>query len=161
MKINLCHLLPTRVPILSGIAPVFILSSLLLEMPARASDRWATLEAIHQLENPRNTDEPGRFGELGAYQFREGTWKKYTQAPFTRALDRHSSDAVVVKHYDWIKSELERRSIAVTPYNVALAWNGGLGSALDPQPSAGVRDYATRASNLANELEHHELADAR
>src|SRR2546430_6926225 len=42
----------------------------------RSSDvtRQVTLEAIHNLENPRDLTRPGPRGELGAYQFRESTW---------------------------------------------------------------------------------------
>jgi hypothetical protein len=128
---------------------------------SRASERWATLEAIHQLENPSDSQVPGTFGELGAYQFREQTWKMHTQAPFKRALDRRSSDAVAVKHYDWIKSELQKRGVAATPYKVALAWNGGIKAVFDAHPAAAVVDYASRAANLAAEFEKTQVADAR
>lgn len=150
---------PTR--LLARIAAVFVLALAVFSVHARASERWATLEAIHQLENPRDSDEPGSYGELGAYQFREETWKMHTQAPFSRALDRRSSDVVAVKHYEWIKSELERRGIAVTPYRIALAWNGGIRAVLTDHPPAGVVDYASRAANLAAQLERTQLADAR
>jgi hypothetical protein len=143
------------------VAPVLVVSCLLVATQARASERWTTLEAIHQLENPRDTEEPGSRGELGAYQFREQTWRMYTQAPFACALDRRSSDAVAVKHYDWIKAELERRGIAATPYKVALAWNGGIRAALDKNPTRAAVDYASRVANIAAELEKGELADAR
>jgi len=113
------------------------------------------------LENPRDSEAPGTFGELGAYQFREQTWKMHTQAPFSRALDRRSSDAVAVKHYDWIKAELERRGLLASPYRIALVWNGGIRAVLDRNPPASVADYALRASNIAEELEKSELADAR
>ena len=83
------------------------------------------------------------------------------QAPFSRALDRRSSDAVAVKHYDWIKAELERRGLAATPYRIALAWNGGIRAVLDRHPPAAAADYATRAANIADEFEKSELADAR
>jgi hypothetical protein len=142
-------------------AVLFLVAVVVMSVRARASERWATLEAIHQLENPRDTEAPGSFGELGAYQFREETWKMHTEAPFTRALDRRSSDAVAVKHYDWIKSELEKKGVAATPYNVALAWNGGIKAAFDPHPPAGAVDYATRAANIAAVLEKTRLADAR
>ena len=126
-----------------------------------ATERWATLEAIHQLENPRDVATPGSLGELGAYQFREQTWKMHTAAPFSRAVERSVSDAVAVKHYDWIKGELERRGIAVTPFRIALAWNGGIGAALVQHPPSVAVDYASRASNLASEFERGELADTR
>lgn len=142
-------------------APLFVLSSLVLAAPAIASDRWATLEAIHQLENPHDSVSPGSCGELGAYQFREGTWRMYTRMPFRRALDRRSSDAVAVLHYDRIKAELESRGIEATPYRIALAWNGGLRAALEMNPPLAAVDYARRAANLASEFGRNQLAYAR
>jgi hypothetical protein len=143
------------------VAPVFVLLSVFLATQARASERWATLEAIHQLENPRNSDAPGAFGELGPYQFREATWRTYTSAPFSQALDRHVSDAVAVKHYNWLKAELERRGLEATPYRIALAWNGGMRAALSGNPPSAAVDYAWRAANLAAEFSKTKLADAR
>jgi hypothetical protein len=139
-------------------AAAFLVVLLLIVQNARASERWATLEAIHQLENPSDKSTPGSLGELGAYQFREQTWKMHTEAPFSRALDRRSSDAVAVKHYDWIKCELEKRGVAATPFNVALAWNGGIRAVLDPHPPAVAVDYASRAANIASVLEKSQLA---
>jgi hypothetical protein len=147
--------------LLARLAPVFIFASMFIPAQARASERWATLEAIHQLENPGNSDLPGSCGELGAYQFREETWKMHTQAPFSRALDRRSSDAVAVKHYEWIKLELEHRGIVATPYRIALAWNGGIRAVLEESPPAVAVDYASRAANLAAEFGRGQIADAR
>jgi hypothetical protein len=145
-----------RAPLHARLAAAFVLSSLLPASTGRASERWATLEAIHQLENPRNSPQPGMLGELGPYQFREQTWRMYTQAPFSKALDRQSSDAVAVRHYDWLRSELERRGVEPSAFRIALAWNGGIGAALDKHPGAAVVDYATRAANLAAEFERNE-----
>jgi hypothetical protein len=161
MKINMPRLLPLRAPSLARMAPVFALALLMPLAVARGSERWATLEAIHQLENPNNTSVPGPCGELGPYQFREETWKMHTVAPFSRALDRHSSDAVAVKHYEWIKAELTRRGIEVKPYTIALAWNGGMRAVVKADPPASVVDYATRVANLAADFESHEVALAR
>jgi hypothetical protein len=162
MKTNITPLLPLRAPSsLTRIAPVFALALLLPLAEARASERWATLEAIHQLENPYDTAKPGPCGELGPYQFREQTWRMHTVAPFTQALNRHSSDAVAVKHYEWLKAELVRRGIEVKPYTIALAWNGGLGAVIESDPPASVVDYATRVANLAADFESHEVALAR
>src|SRR5437763_14849952 len=85
---------------------------------AWASERWATLEAIHYVENPHNVTTPGRFGELGAYQFREATWRMHTGEPFSRALNRKASDTVAVKHYEWLKRKLEQAGVSPTPYNI-------------------------------------------
>ena len=116
---------------------------------ANASSRWATLEAIHRLENPRDLTRPGPCGELGAYQFREQTWRMYTRVPFVRALDRSASDDVAVKHYDWLKRSLENAGVPATTYTIALAWNGGIGAVVRGTAPAAARDYAERAANLA------------
>lgn len=118
---------------------------------ARASetDRVATLEAIHNLENPRNLTRPGPCGELGAYQFRESTWRTYTSAPFSTALDRSASDQVAARHYDWLKVRLEAAHLPATPYNIALAWNSGVRATITGRAPRAARDYAQRAANLA------------
>jgi len=128
---------------------------------ARASTRAATLEAIHQLENPRNLTRPGPCGELGAYQFRAQTWRMHTAAPFEHALDRNLSDAVAVKHYEWLRVSLERAGKTATPYAIGLAWNGGLEAVLRGSSPRAARDYAQRVANLAAAFERERFADAR
>jgi hypothetical protein len=153
---------PAQTRILAFLAPVLVPALLGAAAPATASERWETLEAIHLLENPYDSAQPGSLGELGAYQFREKTWRMHTSAPFSLALDRRVSDAVAVKHYDWLKAELARRGMEATPFRIALAWNGGLGAALAGRPAPSAVDYATRVVNLALELHRRELlADAR
>ncbi len=124
---------------------------------ASGSERWETLEAIHCVENPHNVTRPGLFGELGAYQFRESTWRQHTTVPFARALDRDVSDMVAVRHYDYLKRGLERAGLPVTPYNIALAWNGGLDAAVRGCAPAAARDYAERVANIAATLHRPEL----
>ena len=116
---------------------------------AHAASRWATLEAIHKLENPRNSPKPGRHGELGAYQFRSSTWRMHTNVPFQQAIDKGASDVVAVKHYEWIKRGLEAARVPATPYYIALAWNGGLSAAISGRSPRIAHDYAQRAANLA------------
>jgi hypothetical protein len=111
--------------------------------------REATLEAIHQLENPRNSPKPGARGELGAYQFRVTTWRMHTTLPFRRALERELSDFVAVRHYEWLKRGLERAGMRVSTYNIALAWNGGLEAAIRGRAPRAAHVYADRAANLA------------
>ena len=115
----------------------------------QGSIRWATLEAIHMLENPRNVTRRGSYGELGAYQFRPTTWKMHTSVPFHRALDRKVSDVVAVKHHDWLRRGLEKAGIPATPYFIALAWNSGLTAAVTGKAPSAAHDYASRAANLA------------
>lgn len=129
---------------------------------ATADQRSATLQAIHNLENPRNLSRPGPRGELGPYQFRESTWRTYTDEPFVRALDGRVSDLVAVRHYEWLKQRLERANLAVTPYTIALAWNGGVTAAINGRAPRAARNYAERAANLAAVLaKETAMADAR
>jgi hypothetical protein len=116
---------------------------------AEAASRWATLEAIHKLENPRNLTRSGAHGELGAYQFKPSTWRMHTNEPFERALERSISDIVAVKHYEWLKRRLEEAQVPATPYNIALAWNGGIGAVLRGTSPSMAHRYAERAANLA------------
>jgi hypothetical protein len=120
---------------------------------ALAASRSATLEAIHKLENPRNSPKPGKHGELGAYQFRSATWRMHTTVPFQHALDRGTSDAIAVKHYEWIKRGLQAARVPATPYYIALAWNGGLSAAISGRSPRVAHDYAERAANLASALD--------
>ena len=161
MRTHLSPLLRPRAARIAGLLPVLFAAALFFPKQAQASERWATLEAIHQLENPQDSSEPGTNGELGAYQFREDTWKMHSSAPFRRALDRRTSDVVAVKHYEWIKGELERRGVTPTPYRIALAWNGGIGAVFLDNPPASAVDYAARAANLAAFFEKNALADVR
>ena len=114
-----------------------------------AATRWETLEAIHTVENPSNSSRPGRFGELGAYQFRLATWKMYTRRPFSEATNRQSSDEVAVLHYEWLKTTLARAGIEASTYNIALAWNAGANAVITGRVPSSSRDYADRVENLA------------
>jgi hypothetical protein len=140
---------------------LFFTSSLSTITVVNAASRWATLEAIHQIENPHNSMAPGRFGELGAYQFRRETWRMHTRAPFRQALDRLESDRVAVLHYQWICEELSRRGLPVTSYAIALAWNGGIQAVAGDRATAASLDYAERAATLAAQYDRNSLADSR
>lgn len=125
---------------------------------APAPTRWATLEAIHQLENPRNRTTPGTFGELGPYQFRESTWRMHTRTPFAMANDRRTSDFIAVKHYEFLKQQLEHAGLPASVYNIALAWNGGLEAVVLGRSPAVAHDYAARAANLADAISARVIA---
>jgi hypothetical protein len=128
--------------------------------PARATERWETLQAIHSVENPNNSQSPGPCGELGAYQFRAETWRMHSRRPFDAALDRRYSDEVAVLHYEWIKSGLLRSGVPPTVYNIAMAWNAGVSAVVRDDAPASSRDYAARVNNLAAELRSR-LASSR
>jgi hypothetical protein len=75
-----------------------------------------------------------------------------------RALERPASDDVAIRHYEWLKTGLLRHGLDVTPYNIALAWNGGLAAAVRGSVPAAARDYAERVTNIAQELRRAQLA---
>lgn len=117
------------------------------EEPAEAN-RGTTLAAIHALENPHNLTRRGPRGELGPYQFREATWRAYTEEPFSRALDVALSEVVAGRHFDWIMRRLRHAGLPATTYNVALAWNCGLAAVVTGRATRAAHDYAQRAVNL-------------
>jgi hypothetical protein len=125
---------------------------------ASALPRLIALEAIHQIENPRDLKRPGPFGELGAYQFRAKTWAQYSRRPFTDALDRRCSDGVAVQHYNWLCDGLVKNGLEASVYNVALAWNAGLYATVRGRAPRRSHDYAVRVGNIAADL--HERSQA-
>ncbi|MGH7956331.1 MAG: hypothetical protein ACREH8_04895 [Opitutaceae bacterium] len=77
----------------------------------------------------------------------------HTSLPFQHALDRATSDAIAIKHYEWIKRGLEAARVPATPYYIALAWNSGLRATTSGRSPPVAHDYAQRAANLATSIE--------
>lgn len=123
-----------------------------------AAERWETLQAIHLIENPHNSSQPGSHGELGAYQFRPATWRMHTRKPFQQALVRAHADEVALHHYDWICTQLQRQGLPVTTYNIAMVWNAGIGSVTSGQVPRASRQYAQRVLNIARDLQRSQIA---
>lgn len=117
-------------------------------LPAAAADRAETLRAINWVENPTNHSRRGSKGELGPYQFRAETWRMHTKKPFSLAVVREHADEVAIKHYDWIKRGLTAAGIDPSPFNIALAWNSGLGAVLSGRVPTITYNYAERVHNL-------------
>lgn len=123
-----------------------------------AAERWETLQAIHLIENPTNSSQPGAHGELGAYQFRASTWRMHTRKPFRSALVRTHADAVALNHYDWICAQLRRQGLPVTTYNIAMTWNAGIGAVSSGRVPRASRQYAERVVNIARDLQRSQVA---
>ena len=119
---------------------------------AEGSDRWETLRAINWVENPTNQTQVGRFGELGPYQFRPGTWRMHTAKPFRQAIQRTVADEVAVKHYEWIKRTFEQAGVEPSIFNIAMAWNCGVEAVLRGRAPEVSYNYAERVSNLVETL---------
>lgn len=113
-----------------------------------ASERTETLRAINWVENPTNHTRPGSRGELGPYQFMRQTWRLHTRTPFSQAVVREHADAVAVRHYEWIVDGLREAGIDPSPFNIALAWNCGLGAVRSGRVPMVSYAYAERVQNL-------------
>lgn len=136
-----------------------LLCAFALSLPlAAASERADTLRAINWVENPTNHSRPGSRGELGPYQFMPRTWRMHTRVPFQHAVRREQSDAVAVKHYEWIRSGLIAAGIDSNPYNIALAWNSGLSAVTNGRVPTVSYTYAERVHNLVEQLRSRRVA---
>jgi len=127
---------------------LLLVSLLAFTIKGSADDRWETLRAINWVENPSNHTKMGRFGELGPYQFRPTTWRMHTTRPFSQATQREAADEVAVKHYEWIKTNLERAGVHASPFNIAMAWNSGVTNVLKGRVPNVTYNYAERVTNL-------------
>lgn len=123
-----------------------------------ASERAETLRAINWVENPTNHTRPGSRGELGPYQFMRQTWRLHTRTPFSQAVVREHADAVAVRHYEWIADGLRDAGIDPNPFNIALAWNCGLGAVRSGRIPAVSYAYAERVQNLVERQRAHAQA---
>lgn len=136
---------------------ILLLVSLLgIAQNAWADDRWETLRAINWVENPTNHTRMGRFGELGPYQFRAGTWRMHTKKSFQLANQREAADEVAIKHYDWIKRNLEQAGLDTSPFNIAMAWNTGVNNVVNGRVPGVTYNYAQRVTNLVQTFKRTE-----
>ena len=63
---------------------------------------------------------------------------------------------VAAAHLEWLRLSLEQKGRPATPYNLALAWNAGLGAVLTGKAPPGAHDYAARADALYESLTRSE-----
>lgn len=151
--------LPATYAMKKQLTSILLMVSLVgLSANAAADDRWETLRAINWVENPTNHSKMGRHGELGPYQFRPATWRMHTRKPFRHAVERQAADEVAVRHYEWIKRSLEAAGVDATTFNIAMAWNTGVGNVLRGRAPNVSYDYATRVTNLVQTFKQRGLA---
>ncbi len=134
---------------------LLLLSILGFALKAGADDRWETLRAINWVENPTNHTRMGRFGELGPYQFRAGTWRMHTKKSFQLANQRETADEVAIKHYEWIKQTLEKAGVDANSFNIAMAWNTGVGNVVNGRAPSVSYNYAQRVTNLVHSFKRN------
>ncbi len=139
---------------------LLLVSGLGFTTVSEASERWETLRAINWVENPTNQTQAGRFGELGPYQFRPGTWRMHTDKPFRQAIQRQVADEIAVKHYEWIKRTFEQAGVAPSAFNIAMAWNCGVSAVLSGRAPKVSYNYAQRVTNLVETFKERSRAEA-
>jgi len=83
----------------------------------------------------------------------------YTDKPFYMAVNREESDVVAQKHFDWIKSGLERAGLEVTPNSVACAWNAGLKATVRGRLPHSSKNYASRVENTVLRMKAQQIAE--
>jgi len=108
------------------------------------------LRCIAEVESHNVSTKIGQQGERSRYQFMPQTWVMYSKVPFSqigRFDNQTEVERVARRHIFTIKMALIQRGWEVTPYNIALGWNGGP-SKLIYLPRH--KDYAKRVENLYN-----------
>lgn len=85
----------------------------------------------------------------------------HTKEPFKLAVDRDHADMVAVHHYEWIRRGLLQAGIDPNAYNIALAWNSGLGAVVKGRIPQITYNYAQRVENLVNSIKQQRPMEAR
>lgn len=81
--------------------------------------------AIALREGYRGHD--GAAGERGPWQIKAEVWTMHMPGiPFAQARQTAPARACALKHIAWLAEQLKARGVAVTPFNLAAAWNAGL-----------------------------------
>jgi len=116
------------------------------------------LHAIRQVETGDNYNAPpGRLGEQGPYQFRREVGRRDTHAPFAEPRTG-MADRIAARHYAWIRRQLTGAGVSASTWNMAAAWNSGVGAVRSGHIPRAARDYANRVRNLMREEEREEEA---
>jgi len=139
---------------------LLLVSVLTFTIEGRADDRWETLRAINWVENPTNHTRPGKYGEMGPYQFRSGTWRMHTRRPFSQAIQREAADEVAVAHYEWIRASLQKAGVDATAFNIAMAWNSGVSNVIKGRAPRVSYNYAQRVVNLVHTFKEQQAEPA-
>ena len=117
-------------------------------------DQDVFLRALSEIETGGDHARIGHHGERSAFQMKRMVWKKYTSRPFVEATTNPElARDIALRHMYFLAVELEKMHKPVTAYNLAVAWNGGLGIVARRTPPRDTRDYARRLDNLYREYD--------
>ena len=109
------------------------------------------LLAIATVESGCNDKLIGPKGERSQYQIMQGTFKRYTHAPFSMCRGL-AATSVATQHVSVIREKLVLGETS-DPYAISLVWKAGF------RKHYGYRthDYAQRVANTYNELMRKEV----
>lgn len=96
------------------------------------------LTCIAAVESGNNPDAVGRHGERGAFQM----------SPAVVAECGGYSERHAMRWLLQLERDLIRANVDVMPFNLALAWNAGIGAAISGKAPMASYDYALRVANL-------------
>jgi soluble lytic murein transglycosylase-like protein len=119
------------------------------KMVSRGDPDRTLLWAIREVETGNNPRAIGRLGERGAYQFRRHTWQQIAEGRPFHLAHTAEADTVARRFLRRLEDGLASAGLAPTAYNLALAWNAGLGRVVSGNIPRASIDYAARVSRLA------------
>lgn len=114
--------------------------------PPRALDLDLMLDVIAQTE-AWDGHSVGRAGEIGPWQITPAVWSRYMHGTM-RGAPLEQLRYVAFRHVSDLIKQLKARGHAVTPFNVGLAYNGGIGLVGQKTVPRAKFEYATRCENL-------------
>lgn len=102
------------------------------------------LRAVALVESGDNHAAVGALGERGQFQM----------TPAVVASSGGYGQHAAEKHLRLLEKQLLAAGVSVQPFNLALAWNAGIGAVQRGQAPMAAYDYALRVRNLCAVLEH-------
>lgn len=115
----------------------------------RPVNRAALLAALAEVESRNNPHAVGPAGERGLWQFRLGTWRQHTSAPFAWAHEPAKAREIAEKHLEWLRQAwVKSRGREPTARELAATWNGGVSLANGRKWPPCVVDYCERVAAL-------------
>jgi hypothetical protein len=111
------------------------------------------LSVLAMVETPNGVPaKPGPAGETGPWQITPAVRRERT-ADLVRAGLPVTEKTIAREQLIWITWRLFENKIPQTPYNVALAWNGGTTAEIHGTSSKRARDFAQRVANLVEDAQ--------
>ena len=124
-----------------------VILCLLLSTAAAAVDMPRFLTATRAIENWNGHD--GAAGELGPYQVLPATWRQHMgDLPASWARQEGWGRECARRHVEWLQERLQASRIDANAFNLALAYNAGIGAVKRGQAPVVAYQHADRVRNF-------------